>query len=354
MNSLERFRRKMSISGSSLREEHIWNSKKLLDEVFDDDASRALGVYMWELGKMKAEDYADAAPLRIRFFKREYSAANGVRVRFQTTLDYPIIVGDTLYDSKNDEYYLCTESFNIDDIHWQGRLTLCNWILKWQNKRGDILEYPVHDANTTQYNSGEQSNSQFTIGSSQHMLTMMCDENTVILKTPQRFFLDKDYENPTTFIVTQNDSTTYNYGKKGIVRVTVMECAADYDEDNFELGICDYREPGEADDGSGDGGDGNVSRSMIEYKTTTIKSGGNPQTFFAKFYDEDGSEIDGITPRWGLICPFEPYLDLTYGENSITISIDDDRWVDEDFKLTLTDDEGNYFSSVVIHVDSLL
>ena len=62
MNSLERFRRKMSISGSSLREEHIWNSKKLLDEVFDDDASRALGVYMWELGKMKAEDYADAAP----------------------------------------------------------------------------------------------------------------------------------------------------------------------------------------------------------------------------------------------------------------------------------------------------
>ena len=352
MNSLERFRRKMSISGSSLREEHIWNSKRLLDEVFDDDASRALGVYMWELGKMKAEDYADAAPLRIRFFKQEYSAANGVRVRFQSTIDYPIIVGDTLYDSKNDEYYLCTESFNIDDVHWQGRLTLCNWILKWQKNDGTILEYPVHDMNTTQYNSGEQSNRQFTIGSSQHMLTMTADDNTVTLKSPQRFFLDRDYEHPTTFIVTQNDTTSYNFGKKGITKVTVTECAIDYDEDRLDLGICDYKD---YDGLSIDTGDEDyVSKSVIGYDTTVIKSGGSPQTFTARFFDENGEEAKNVVPRWGFICPFLDYLDISYDDNTITISIDDDRFIDEDFKLTLTDDRGRYPSSLLISVKSLL
>lgn len=352
MNSLDRFRRKMSIAGNSLRDEHIFNSKKLLDEAFDDDASRAFGVYMWELGKMKSEDYEDATPLRIRFFKREHSAANGVRVRFQTTLDYPVIVGDTLYDSKNDEYYLCTESFNIDDVHWQGRLTLCNWILKWQKKDGTILEYPVHDMNTTQYNSGEQSNRQFTIGSSQHMLTMTADDNTVTLKSPQRFFLDRDYEHPTTFIVTQNDTTSYNFGKKGITKVTVTECAIDYDEDRLDLGICDYKD---YDDFSTDTGDKDyVSKSVIGYDTTVIKSGGSPQTFTARFFDENGEEVQNVVPRWGFICPFLASLDIEYGDNSIAISIDDDRFIDEEFKLTLTDDRDRYPSSLLLSVKSLL
>lgn len=339
----------MSLSGDSLRSENINNSKMLLQEVFDDDASLALGIYMWEQGK---ESYEEDAPVRIRIFKREFSAANGVRMKFQTLINSPIIVGDILYDSKNDEYYLCTESFNIDEVHWQGRLTLCNWILKWQKKDGTILKYPCHDMNTTQYNSGEQSNRQFTIGSSQHMLTLPYDENTVVLKTPQRFFLDRDHENPTTFIVTQNDTTSYYLGKKGLVKVTVTECAIDWDEDNLELGICDYLDEDDLDNDTGD--DDYVSKSVISYDTTIIKSGGSPQTFKARFFDENGNEMQGVVPRWRFICPFQEFLDIEYGDDSITISIDDDRFIDEDFKLVLTDDRGRYGSTLLLSVRSLL
>ena len=352
MKSLDRFKLKMNLVGNSLREEHIYNSKRLLEEVFYDDPSFAVGVYMWQLGKMTKDDYADSPTLPIRFFKREFSAANGVRVKFQTFIDSPIIVGDVLYDSRNDEYYICTESFNIDEVHWQGRLTLCNWILKWQKKDGTILEYPCHDMNTTQYNSGEQSNRQFTIGSSQHMLTMPYDENTVVLKSPQRFFLDKDYENPTTYIVTQNDTTSYNLGKKGLVKVTVTECAIDYDEDRLDLGICDYKD---YDDMSEDTGEGDlVSKSVIGYTTTTIKSGGSPQTFTARFFDENGDEVENVIPKWGFICAFIDALNIEYGEKSITVSIDDDRYIDEDFKITLTDDRNQYPSSLLVSVKSLL
>lgn len=349
MKSLERFKRKMSLSGDSLRSENIYNSRMMLEEVFCDDASLRPGIYIWEQGK---KSYEDDVPIMIRIFKREFSAANGVRMKFQTLIDSPIIVGDMLYDSRTDEYLLCTESFNIDDVHWQGRLTLCNWILKWQKKDGTILEYPCHDMNTTQYNSGEQSNKQFTIGSSQHMLTMPYDENTVVLKSPQRFFLDRDYENPTTFIVTQNDSTSYNYGKKGLVKVTVTECAIDWDEDNLELGICDYLDEDDLSNDTGD--DSLVSKSVISYDTTVIKSGGSSQTFRARFFDENGNEVDSVIPKWGFICPFQDALDVKYGDDSITIGIDDDRFIDEDFKLVLSDDRGQYPSSLIITVRSLL
>ena len=97
-----------------------------------------------------------------------------------------------------------------------------------------------YDNNTTQYNSGESANKQFTIGSSQHSLTLPCDENTVILNNPQRFFLDKNMENPTSFVVTQNDNTSHNFGGKGLVKLTVMECAKNNETDRYDLGICDY------------------------------------------------------------------------------------------------------------------
>lgn len=349
MKSLDRFKRKMNVCGNSLRDEHIYNSRKMLEEVFYDDASSALGIYIWEQGK---ESYEEDTPIPIRLFKREFSAANGVRVRFQTLIDSPVIVGDILYDSKADEYLICTESFNIDDVHWQGRLTLCNWILKWQKPDGTILEYPCHDMNTTQYNSGEQSNRQFTIGSSQHMLTLPCDENTVVLRSPQRFFLDKDPVQPTTFIVTQNDTTSYNFGKKGLVKVTVTECAIDYDEDRIDLGICDYKD---ADDLNEDAGEGDlVSKSVIGYTTTIIKSGGSPQTFTARFFDENGNEVNNVVPKWNFICPFVQFLDIEYDDNTITISIDNDDFIDEDFKLILSDDRNQYVSSLIISIKSLL
>ena len=205
MECLDRFNRKMKLSGGSLRNESIKSSQELLKETFADDASFALGIYFWE---PKLKTYDHESPLGIRLYGKSFSNANGVTVKFQTLIDSPVSVGDIIYDSIADEYFICIESFNIDGVHWRGKLNLCNWILKWQDANGDILEYPCTDINSTQYNSGEQSNARFTIGSSQHMVMLPCDENTVKLKSPQRFFLDKNMDEPTSFVVTQNDTTS--------------------------------------------------------------------------------------------------------------------------------------------------
>ena len=357
MRSLDKFNKKMSYSGGSLREEYVQNTRQLLNETFADDPSYSLGIYFWRLG---LKEYQNESPVGIRLYGRAFSAANGVTVKFQTLYDTPVVVGDIIYDKKQDEYLICTEAFNIDDIHYKGKFTLCNWMLKWQKKDGTILEYPCHDMNATQYNSGEQSNRNFVIGSSQHMLTLPCDENTVELSTPQRFYLDKATNNPTTFIVTQNDTTSHNYGKKGLVKVTVYEHPNNLETDRPDLGICDY-----IDMSAGSKNAGatvkepccRASKTVIKYDTNVIKSGGDSQVFVGKFYDDKGDEVMGISPHWTVVCDFSDKLIVKEFDNCLSVGIDDDDYIDEEFKIICSD--GNAESDIlsttlIVKVESLL
>lgn len=352
---LDRFKVKMALTGSSIREDKINSSKMILDKTFDDDASFNLGVYFWELGLVNSEDFIDRNTIPIRLYGRKYSNANGETVKFQTLNNTPVVVGDIIYCSKSQEYFICTESFDIDGIHWQGKFTLCNWILKWQDENGDILQYPCFEINATQYNSGEQSNKLYTIGSSQHLIKLPCDENTVALRTPQRFMIDKNSVNPVTYMVTQNDTTTYNKGSKGIVLVTVLEHPVNKETDRVDLGICDYKEPSYFEkDNSNSNNDNTVSKSVIEYKSKIIKSGGNAQTFVAKFYDENNNEATDVLPMWNIVCDFSDELIVEKIDNKIMISIDNDNYVDDEFKLILSDTNGNYQSSLIVTIKSLL
>lgn len=346
---LDRFNQKMNRSGASVRGELIQSSREILSETFADDPSFAIGVYMWE---RNVKEYLGKDALQIRMHKRTFSNANGWRVEYQTKHDTPIIMGDVLYDSTKDEYYICTESFDVDGIFYEGKLTLCNWILKWQNKNGDILEYPCYDMNTTQYNSGERGNQQFSLGSTQHMVVLPNDENTVILNDPQRFFLDNNLDDPTSFIVTQNDTTSYAFGKKGLVRVTLAECPTNSEYDRKDLGICDYFEKSEIATDNAE--DVFVSKSVIEYSSKVVKSGGDTQRFIARFYDNLGRAVDGIEPYWTILCEFQDALEIAHESDWLEIGIDDDRFVDEEFKIVLSDKENRYTSSLVVGVESLL
>lgn len=356
MQCLDRFNKKMKYGGLSLREENIFNTRELLEETFADDPSYQLGVYFWKLGLKK---YENESPIDIRLYGRSFSSANGVTVKFQTLYNTPVIVGDIIYDSKEDEYLICTEAFNIDDVNFKGKFTLCNWMLKWQKKDGTILEYPCFDMNSTQYNSGEQYSRNFTIESSQHLLTLPSDENTIALENPQRFYLDKNTVNPNTFIVTQNDSTSYNYGKKGLVKLTVLAHPGNPNTDNPKEGICDYIDINTIDstnDSIEDIHNNRISKAVIDYKTAVIKSGGDSQIFTGKFYDDKGKEITGIVPHWTIICDFSDKLQVKEFDNCLSIGINDDNYIDEEFKIVCSDNnkENAMSTALLIKVESLL
>ena len=353
MQCLNRFNKRMSLSGGSLRNESIFNTRELLKETFADDPSFVPDIYFWRLG---LKEYQYESPIGIRLYSRTYSAANGVTVKFQTPYDTPVNVGDIIYDANKDEYLICTEAFDIDSIHYKGKFTLCNWVLKWQKKDGTILEYPCYDMNATQYNSGEQSNTHFTIGSSQHMITLPSDENTVALNSPQRFYLDKNTNNPTSFIVTQNDTTSHNYGKKGLVKLTVYEYPNNSETDRPDLGICDYIDP-DAKRINEDICYCTASKAVIEHSTDVIKSGGDSQVFIGKFYDNKENEVKDIVPHWTIVCDFYSELQVKEFDNCLSIGIDNDLYIDEEFKIICSyeDNESGVLSdTLIIKVESLL
>ena len=353
MKCLDRFNKRMSLSGGSLREEYIFNTRELLNETFADDPSFVFGIYFWRLG---LKEYTHEKPIGIRLYGRSFSAANGVTVKFQTLYNTPVVVGDIIYDTKQEEYLICTEAFDIDGIHYKGKFTLCNWILKWQNKDGTILEYPCYDMNATQYNSGEQSNTHFTIGSSQHMITLPSDENTIALNSPQRFYLDKNTNNPTSFIVTQNDTTSHNYVKKGLVKLTVYEYPNNSETDRPDLGICDYIDP-DSNRINEDICYCTASKAVIEYSTAVIKSGGDSQVFIGKFYDNKENEVKDIVPHWTIVCDFYSELQVKEFDNCLSIGIDNDLYIDEEFKIICSyeDNESGILSdTLIIKVESLL
>lgn len=355
MDYLERFKKKMNRSGGSIRKEYIQNTRNLLKEVFEDDPTADFEAYIWRIGLLEYEDFTNEPRIYVRLYDEKFSAANGNTVSFETQYNCPIVVGDIIfvrYYNENiededkriiDRFYICTESFNIANENWQGKFTLCNWILKWQDSNGEILKYPCYDMNSTQYNSGERSSKMMTVGSSQHIITLPCDDNTVELCTPRRFFLDKSKRNPTTFAVTQNDTTSYNYGK-GLVKVTVAECPTNIEKDNFELGVCDYFEKNQND---------SADLSKIISDKYYIISGGGNQRFKAEFYNSNGESVD-IEPKWDIVCDFSDKITVIKDSAYIYLSIDDDDYIDEKFKLCVSDDNGNYSSSIIIDVKSLL
>lgn len=140
-----------------------------------------------------------------------------------------------------------------------------------------------------------------------------------------------------------------------MIKLTLLECATNNDTDRIDLGICDYIDKSDikTDNTQEDSDENFISRSVISYDTTVIKSGGDPQIFVGRFFDENGAEIT-TTPNWEIICEFKDVLKIEITDNYISIGIDDDRYVDEIFKLTLSDSDNNYTSSLIIKVESLL
>lgn len=75
------------------------------------------------------------------------------------------------------------------------------------------------------------------------------------------------------------------------------------------------------------------------------------------FFDNKGNEVTDIVPHWTIICDFSEKLQVKELDNTLSIGIDDDDYIDEEFKIICSD--GNSESKIIpdtliIKVESLL
>ena len=221
--------------GGNTRQSKINDGKLLMNNQLMTDPSYNPNMVFWQFGV----DLSDLESVPIKTFNEKYSAANGINLQFDALIDFPIVVGDLLYDKRRNLHWICIESFDRDEILCAGKLVRCNYIMKWQDDDKNTFEYPVFEINSTQYNSGEFGDKTMTLGSSQHLITAIADENTIALNHGHRFFWDRNTVDPTVFKITQNDTTAMNYDK-GLVKITVTEDQYNPKTDSIGNWLCDY------------------------------------------------------------------------------------------------------------------
>jgi hypothetical protein len=213
------------------------NTIRRLEQDFENPVDVETFMF-WNFGKEMQ------TPVRLEVVDEKYSDVNGDVLKATSLLSTPLKVGNILYRPDIDEYYLCKESYKKSRMFYKCALVRCNYWMKWQDKNAKIYEYPVFEINSTQYNSGESGDKTITLGSSQHLVTITADENTILLDHGQRVFWDRNAVNPTVFKITQNDTTAMNYDK-GLLKITIAEDERNPNRDSIENWLCDYYEVSE-------------------------------------------------------------------------------------------------------------
>ena len=111
--------------GGNTRQSKINDGKLLMNNQLMTDPSYNPNMVFWQFGV----DLSDLESVPIKTFNEKYSAANGINLQFDALIDFPIVVGDLLYDKKRNLYWICIESFDRDEILCAGKLVRCNYIM---------------------------------------------------------------------------------------------------------------------------------------------------------------------------------------------------------------------------------
>ena len=230
---LQHMKTRVSNSGSTLLEEQIKDAQESLEFGFCDDVSFNPNVVF----------YKTETPMPIKMYDQKVSASYGTTMNFLTTYNNPLELGQVLHDTKKNEYWLCVESYNVDDIHYKGALGKCMRWLRWQDDNRAIQEVPIIVTSASKYNNGERGDDVLSIGSDQLMVYAPLNDDTIKLDRGKKFFIDERKDNPTTYELTRADTTLYTFMGKGFVSMILTECAYTASEDDLKHGVCDYISP---------------------------------------------------------------------------------------------------------------
>lgn len=139
-----------------------------------------------------------------------------------------------------DNKWLITELSADDEVYASGIMEQCNYILKWINPQGKIIEKWCRIVDGTKYLIGEKSNQLMSIGDARMALTIGKDEDTIGLKRGMRFLIaDLDQTEVLAYQITKPNTLFNIYENEGVFRFIMNEVNLT-DNDNTELRIADY------------------------------------------------------------------------------------------------------------------
>lgn len=347
--SLRLMKERIKCTGITPREEMIRDGQNLLKEELEHDSSYSPTVYFYD-----PVNQIDDRPAKLRIYGREYSSLNGNYENFITTYDNPIKIGEYIHDTKDDTYWLVYNSFNVNDIHYEGKLIQCNYLLKWQLSDGTIVERWANIVSASKYDTGETGNSTIILSSNNFTILIgFCNEGIEL--ESKRVFIDKKRINPTkVFKITRCDDVLYDSGNMGALLSYIADkTELNLEKDNQELRICDYIDISTLPLPPSLPQEGNEATDLCATISgnTNLKNGFS-RTYTITFTDESGNEVDwnDVDYTWNVIADFDIGLfNQVVNENTIKLSVDDDSLIGESFLLQIIISD-SVITEIKIHI----
>ena len=338
---------RMKISGRTPREEMVCDGKNLLKEELEHDSSYSPTLFFYD--PVLRQDDREA---NLRVYGRKYSSLNGNYENFLTTYDNPVKIGEYLHDTKDDTYWLVYNSFNVNDVHYEGKLIQCNYLLKWQLSNGEIVERWANIVSASKYDVGENANSTLILTSNNYTILIgYCDEGFEL--EDKRVFIDMKPVNPTkVFKITRSDDVLYNSGVIGsILGFIADKSELDKDRDRQDLRICDYIDIEEhSSTNPSSNPDDDITNETTVLSAEIIGNSelklGFSRTYTAIFTDNMGDSVnlEDVDFGWHVVSDFDSFIEKAVNGNKITLKVTNEDLIDCTFNLEC---RLNYDNSVI-------
>lgn len=248
---------------------------------------------------------------------------------FQSLPDQEINIGD--YVEWANSHWIVVTCDSDDEIYRNGKLEQCNYLLKWQNELGQIIERWAVIQSASKYNDGTDSNAVLSLGSDQLSIIIPIDEESIKLKKSmgKKFFIDGNKEDPTAYELTGTGNVPDTYNGHGITSWIVKECAYTASEDDLKYGVCNYKAVDTEDTTTPSTPESGNETSVL---SATILGNKNLKVGFARTYtatiaDTDGNAVEWNDDySWNVVSDFEVGQEVT--DNKIELLVDDEGCVD--------------------------
>lgn len=196
-----------------------------------------------------------------------------------------------------------TNVVNVDGAYLSTRMSRCQYILRWQNGNGDIIQRWAYASDQTKYSNGDISNHVISVGDNQYGLLVPIDSETKLLKRNMRFAFDfDDAEIPDIYELTNRKIKLAD----GTIQLSFSFHAFNQEtdkqimiEDGSKVWICDYRPPLPPAPPSGNN---ETTISIIGKSDLKI---GFPRTYTAAISSPATKESVGLTYEWQVVSDFE-------------------------------------------------
>lgn len=252
---------------------------------------------------------------------------------FQSLPSQEINIGD--YVEWANSHWIVVTCDSDDEIYRDGKLNQCNYLLKWQNELGEIIERWAVIQSASKYNDGTDSNAVITLGSDQLSIIVPIDSETIKLKKSmsKKFFIDGNTEDPTTYELTGTGNVPDTYNGHGITSWIVKECAYTATENDLKYGVCNYK----AVDTEEDPTTPPENPDEMTDLRVTISGNKNLKVGFSRTYTATITDVDGNTVEWDDTYSWNVVSDFEVGQeidgNKIELLVEDESLVDSSFIL---------------------